>query len=291
MSDSASVEVTSPGSYILIVTNLDNGCSAEETLLVDEDIELPNAEATASNDLDCDNNSVTLDGSNSSGNGPINYEWFDEDDDLIGTNVTTIINSGGIYTLVVTNQQNGCTDETEIVVNVNNDIPVADGTSSNPINCELDITTLDGSDSSGPGDINYEWFDPSGNSLGTTVTIDVMIPGTYVLVVTDPLSGCWSQTDVEVVEDMVLPIPIGTVSGILTCSIDEVTLDGSASTGNGTLEYEWQDNTNTVIGNTAQVIVNSAGVYNLYVTDNSNGCINTIPVVVNENYGRTFGQY
>ncbi len=275
------IEVNTPGNYLLIVTNSDNGCSAQEVISIGEDIGEPMADAVALNELDCVNNSVTLDGNNSTGDN-IGFEWFDESTNQIGTNSTVIVNAGGIYTLVVTNSGNGCTAMTTVQVNANSDVPVAVGVASNNFDCLLSEATLDASASSATGPIEYEWFDPASVSIGTTAEVVVNSTGTYILVVTDQLSGCTSQMEVNITEDMQAPIADAVPSGILSCLESEVILDASGSTANGTIEYEWFNDLNTSIGNTIEVTVASSGMYQLIITDNSNGCTDQVFVMVDE---------
>ena len=279
---SATQEINAPGDYLLIVTNVDNGCDAQMLVPVGEDLGEPTAVAEALNELDCINNLVTLDGNNSSGNGAITFEWFNEAGSSIGVNPTTIVNTGGTYVLVVTNSVNGCTAETSVQVASNSDVPAAVGIASNDFDCILSEATLDGTGSSATGPIEYEWFDPADISIANAATVVVNVTGVYTLVVTDLASGCTSAMEVTISEDMTAPVADATVSGIITCLDNQVTLDGGSSIGIGTLQYEWLNELNVNVGNTPQVTVNSAGTYTLNITDEGNGCIDQTLITVEE---------
>ena len=101
--------VDEAGNYTLLVTNLINSCTAQIPVNVTRNTDVPNAFASVSGELDCNNPLVTIDGSFSGG---INlaYEWFDSDNNSISNGPTITASSPGIYTLVVINQNNNCTD-------------------------------------------------------------------------------------------------------------------------------------------------------------------------------------
>ena len=283
LSDSASVEVTSSGSYILIVTNLDNGCSAQETLLVDENIELPNAEATVSNELDCVNTEATLDGSNSTGDGTLTYQWFNSNLDLIGTDVTTIVNSAGTYSLVVTDQGNGCTASINVEVEADGDLPSPEVEVTGVVNCYNQPVTLDASNSSSSGTLEFEWFDPNSQSIGIDPVIDVSVSGTYTLVITDQSNGCSATTTANVDQNLNEPTAEAVSSGAIDCDNPTVFLDGSNSTGIGTISFEWLNSAGNTISTEEITEVGSAGTYQLIVTDTESGCTDSEFITIDEN--------
>jgi hypothetical protein len=71
----------------------------------------------------------------------------------------------------------------------------------------------------------------------------------------------------------------------LTCEMESIDLDGSASTGSVALTYNWQTADGSIIGNnnTSIVEVSSVGEYSLIVTDTNTGCSDTTSVTVATN--------
>ena len=279
---SESTTVNSAGQYTLIVTNDSNGCTASSSAMVDENAEVPIADATVSGILDCINISATLDGSGSTGNGPLEYEWLDNGGTPIDDQVSTDVVASGTYTLIITDSDNGCTSSTTVIVDQDIAAPTPDAQSSGLITCIDGTVTLSGSGSTGSGTLDYEWFDDTNTSLGDTETVDVSQPGTFILVITDSQNGCTAETTVDVDQNNDIPVPDAQVSGILTCIDLMATLDGSNSTGTGTLSYEWLDAGGSSVGVTAQVETNVAGEYTLIITDDVNGCTSETTVEVME---------
>jgi len=67
ISDEVTTLINIPDTYTLVVTNTDNSCSSVSTVIVDQNIDTPIADAGMEGVLNCNSNGVTLDGSGSSG--------------------------------------------------------------------------------------------------------------------------------------------------------------------------------------------------------------------------------
>lgn len=275
------LNVSTQGTYTLIITDDANGCTAETTVTVDQDIAEPLPDAQASGILTCTMDNVTLDGSGSSGGANLNYQWFNPANAPIGTNSTVSVATMGTYTLIVTNQDNGCTAQTTVDVNQDINLPLPDAQVSGMLTCTDLQATLDGSNSTGIGTLQYQWFDGA-TPVGSGAMIDVGNSGTYTLLITDMDNGCTAETTVDVDQNINEPIPDAQALGVLTCADQMVTLDGGASTGNGTLTYEWFDGT-TSLGTGNTVDVDAMGTYTLLVTSQANGCTAETTVDVNQN--------
>ncbi len=276
-------DIVNPGQYDLVVTNTESGCTSTASITVEQNIESPTIDAQALGLIDCIGDPVSLDGSGSTGNGTLQYEWLDANDVSVGTTASVEVNTSGTYTLIITDDGNGCTAETTIDVDENIEAPTIDAQVMGTLTCVDLNATLDGSSSSGTGTLEYEWFDANGVSVGQTAEVDASNPGEYTLIITDGENGCTAETIVEVLENVQDPTPEATVNEDLSCDVTEVTLDGSGSTANGTLNYEWQDENGTVVGNTVDLSVNTGGEYTLIITDAENGCTANTTVEVMEN--------
>ncbi|KAA3636870.1 MAG: BspA family leucine-rich repeat surface protein, partial [Bacteroidetes bacterium] len=68
--------VTEPGIYTVTITDLGNGCTNETSVTITENITPPTPDISApATHLDCNNPSILLDASGSTGQGTLSYEW------------------------------------------------------------------------------------------------------------------------------------------------------------------------------------------------------------------------
>lgn len=281
ISDSVDIDVSDPGIYTLIVTDIDNGCTDQMDVEVFQDIEAPSAVADVSGLITCTSTTVTLDGGGSSGSGTINYNWLDSVGSSVGNGATLDVGTAGTYTLVVTNESNGCTDETSLEVEEDSNFPSADAVADGILTCADGTVQIDGSNSSSNGTTSFNWLDSGGNSMGSDPTLDVTVPDTYTLIITDEDNGCTAQTSVQVDQDIAAPVSDAGQGTTLTCGVTSVSLDGSASSSGNNISYLWQNAGGVPVGNTVMVDVSQTGIYTLIVTNDDNGCTasSTVEVV------------
>ncbi|MEM6964338.1 MAG: gliding motility-associated C-terminal domain-containing protein [Bacteroidota bacterium] len=273
--------VADPDTYTLIVTDNANGCSQSATVFVTQDIALPVADAGQGSTLSCTTNAVTLDGSNSS-QGNFSYQWFNANNTNVGTGISIEVASADTYTLVVTNLDNGCTATDEVEILQDNNVPTVTAISDGNLTCTNLEVLLDGTGSSTGQNIQYEWLDDQSNLLGNDLTVNISLSGIYTLVVSDAISGCSSSINVVVNENTTLPTVNIATPSVLTCTVDEVTLDGSNSSSGGNFEYEWLNDNQDSVGVGSIINVGSTGFYTLVVTDTDNGCTNFAAVEVTQ---------
>jgi len=79
--------VASADTYFIVVTNLDNGCTAIDSVLIEQDTDVPMVSASSDGDITCTNMLVTLDGTGSSTGMDITYEWFDGQNVSLGNDL------------------------------------------------------------------------------------------------------------------------------------------------------------------------------------------------------------
>ena len=280
ISDQQTTDVSNPGIYTLFVTDLDNGCSSSASVEITEDVLAPNADAGQNSLLNCIIDEVLLDGGNSSGGSNLSYEWQNSSMDIIGTEDSVIVSETDVYILILTNLDNGCTASDMVEVDADYDAPISNAGPEGLLTCNETEVILDGSASAGSDTLTFEWFDENNNSIGNDTTLNVNIPGNYILVVTDQNNGCTESSNVIVNEDVSSPSADAGENTSLTCDITEVTLTGSGSGNPGGVSFEWQDTSGNVIGMNASILVDETGIYTLIVTDNDNGCTATSLVEV-----------
>jgi len=189
----------------------------------------------------CQGNSITID----AGNSGYNYQWS------TGANTQQItVNTGGTYSVTVTNPANNCssTDAINIQVIPTPTVDLGNDTSI----CQGSSLTLDAGN---PG-YNYQW-----STGATTQQITVSSAGTYSVTVTYPSSACSGSDEITI---QVIPTPtvdLGNDTSI--CQGSSLTLDA----GNPGYDYQWSTGATT-----QQITVSSAGTYSVTVTTPSSNC-------------------
>ncbi|MDX1912290.1 MAG: choice-of-anchor L domain-containing protein [Saprospiraceae bacterium] len=294
-SDPLAVVVNQPGDYTLLVTDNVNGCTHSATVNVPQDIADPTAEAGANGLLTCAITSISLDGTGSSANGNFFYQWTTTNGNiLVGANsLTPMVIAGGTYTLIVTNNDNGCSASDQVIVNTDTQAPLVAIASPGVIGCTQPSVVLNGSGSTGGPNIQYEWITADGNILsgGSSNTATVNSAGQYILNVLNTSNGCSASQSVQVSDNIVLPLAEAGPGFTLTCNVTQTALQGSGSTGN-IYSYAWTtQNGNIVSGaNTLQPVVNEPGAYSLLVTNTTTGCTQTdnVEIIVETNVPTDF---
>ncbi len=163
-----------------------------------------------------------------------------------------------------------------------NEIPVASVNQPAPLSCVVSQTTLSGT-SSIPGS-TFSWVATGGGSISgnpNQANVQATAAGTYTLTVT--ANGCSSTAQVQVT-DISTNVVAGIISSpgeLLDCTIDEITLTGTA-TGTGNPTFAWFLNSN-LVGTGSQYIADAGGVYQVVVTDPASGCTATESITIDDN--------
>ena len=280
--------VNQGGSYTLVVTNNDNGCTSSVTVNVNDNQDSPLANAGPPLELNCNQPTLQLQGSGSSGPN-FTTQWTANPGFIVsGANTfSPTINEAGTYTLVVTNTANGCTTEDLVTITSNFDTPTAIIAPPATINCYSPEIDLDAGGSTQGGNIGFNWTTTNGNivSGATTPNPTVNQPGTYNLVVTNTDSGCTATSSVTVTANLTPPAAVANAPGIITCTNPTLVINGNGSSTGNNFTYEWTTNNGEIISGetTLNPVVGMAGTYTLLVTNLVNGCTNTASVNVTAN--------
>lgn len=279
-----SPSVILPGTYVLAVTDIGNSCITRDTVVVDENVEIPAANAGQDQILNCQTTSTTLDGSFSDVGPTIVYLWTGAGINASNQNdETPPVDQPGTYQLLLTDTANGCTSTDEVVVMQDNAVPTAAAGQDMLITCANTTQTLDGSGSSVGALFDYVWEGPGINSSNFNLqnpTVD--ITGTYTVTVVNVQNFCTATDVVFVAENTTPPLTAGGPDQTLTCAVTTVQLDASLSAGGPNISFAWAG-PGLVSGNTSSTpTVNAPGVYLLTVTDAINGCTNVDAVNVGE---------
>jgi len=278
--------IGSPGTYALLVTDLGNGCTATDQLIIGNDVAVPSAQIAPPQTLTCSLTSTPLNGAASSAGANFTFLWSTLDGNFVGppNSLQPIVDAPGTYTLLITNVLNGCTQTASVVVPENVVLPVAEAGPAVLLTCNNPALALNASGTSVGPNFQYLWTTANGkiDNGHTGLTPTVSLSGTYVLLVTNNSNGCTATDNVQVSSDMQLPVLSSAPPGLITCMVKNVTLQATATNAGNAPLYQWNTlNGNIVSGqSTLSPTVNSVGVYTLLVTNTTNGCTSTITVTV-----------
>ncbi len=187
-----SYQVGQAGAYTLEVFDQLTSCVSTVSATVDSDFNYPVANAGSPRHLDCRNKLDLLDATGSSQGTQLSYAWSTSLGNIVqGSGTTTpAINAPGTYNLVVTNNQNGCTSNASVQVTQNIQQPNANAGQDQTLNCVISLVTLDASASVASQPL-YRWVVAgTADTVAITPTLDLNVPGNYVLWVIDNLNGC-----------------------------------------------------------------------------------------------------
>ncbi len=222
----------------------------------------------------CQGSSAVLNANTGTG---FSYQWLRNGLLLSGQTASSlVVNQAGSYRVVVTNAS-GCRDSSAVTVVTENALPNTTVTPAGPTTfCQGGAVVLNGVSSP---DRSYRWlFNGSAVSGNLTPTLTANASGTYRLIVTNAVTGCFDTS--AAVSVTVNPIPAAQISpvGSLTrCVGDSVTLNATTGTG---FNYVWLLNGSVLIGSTqASLRVGAAGSYRVLITNSATGCFDTSAAV------------
>lgn len=276
----------SAGDYTVVITDSDApATSIMMTYTIDGDLTPPAVSVGGGGSIDCNNTTLTLDGTGSDVGMNFSYLWTTTDGNIVSGNTTLMpqVDAVGTYKLMVTNDLNGCSASAEVEVTGDVTMPTADAGMDIALDCSALLTTLDGSGSDTGPTLVMLWSTLDGNIVSGTNTAMPQIdaPGTYTITVTNTTNGCAAEDDV-VVSAANLPTASAGENMVLDCDNPILSLDGSMSTMGDEVGYTWTTLDGNIVANetTTTPDVDAPGTYEILVTDISTGCTATASVIV-----------
>ncbi|WP_292484919.1 PKD domain-containing protein, partial [Methanohalobium sp.] len=280
----------SPGNYTIEVFG-SNSCGVGDTAYFDVEVmsEPADIDSIAGPDTVC------------AGSRSLIYEAFPDlpEADSIEWSVPTgfhIVSGYGTETIEVDIDSSGASSGYVIAWGVNasgaggadslyvivNSIPEIDNISiSDQLDCSKDSVLMVGSGDPDPSDAQYTWT--GGGKTVKNDSIYASASGDYTLTIN--ANGCVTDTTVTLTEDTQKPSVNIETPDTLTCNKTSVTLEATSDADDNT-EYVWTayNGANIVSGDsTATPTVDSAGTYEVTVTDLENSCTRVASVEVEDN--------
>lgn len=274
--------VDAPGIYQMEVVDLQNNCSATASVFIGAQLQPPLAIAAAPDSISCSMPQVMLSGAGSSSGANFSYSWTGPNVVAGDQSLNPSVAQSGVYTLMVLDNDSGCTSTASVTVLSNNISPIALAAAPIMLDCAHPQVPIDGAGSSNGNGIGYLWTGPGIFSGVNTLQAIVNQPGIYSLTVLNLDNGCSATAMVTVMEDKTLPIAMAAAPTILDCTHPQVQVYGTGSTVGAGLSYTWTGPGILNGGNSLQATVQQAGIYSLMVLNSINGCSATASVTVLE---------
>ncbi len=274
--------VDAVGTYTLTVTDPANGCTATDVALVTLNTTAPNADAGPDKVLTCAVTQINLSGSSTTPGAT--FSWVAS----LGGNIvsgastaTPLVDAAGTYTVTVTDPANGCTATDVALVTLSTTKPSLSCT-GDELTCDslLASATVTSTPSTG---VTYFWYGSPVSGQGTA-NARFNSAGTKRVVVTITATGCSDSCDAVITTNTNNTHADAGPDKILTCTVTQVTLDGSSTTPGALFSWVASGGGNIVSGaSTATPTVDAAGTYTLTVTNPANGCTISDVALVTQN--------
>ena len=285
--NTSEIEVDAAGTYVLLITNLDNMCSETFSVDIAANMEVPDVSLGMSNILDCENLTSTLTVDFPTDNPNLIFEWTSIDGTIDGdpSSPEIVATAEGSYTVLVTDTQSNCETNLSVIIASNIEIPELDFIAPAVITCDNTQSVIN--TQTGLNGLLYEWSSTDGTILSAVNGEDVVVgsAGIYNLIVTNPANNCTNMIQVEVLEDIDLPTVEIEPALEQNCLVEEQSLSGDGSSMGDEFTYAWSTSMGSIVSgdNTLNPLITGSGFYILEITNNENNCVQTDSVLVTEN--------
>ena len=290
--------IQSAGTYILEVINSANGCVSFDTTMISQDGIPPQVTIQTQSIeffITCTNPEVTANIAYEPADPNYTVEWMVTSPtgnfvSISADSLTIVVDQPGVYTVRVTNPENGCVGENEVVVELDDSFPnaVLSASPGSELNCTTATVSINGSGSSVGPEFDYQWNVLQGGPINilSTLQATAAAAGIYELVVTDTSNGCSIRDTIEITENRALPTVTIAPPQALSCLLTEVLLNANGSSTGSGFTATWNGLDGGVViptGNPLQVNVTSPGQYELVIVNGANGCEARATVIVPNN--------
>ncbi len=280
--------ISQPDIYILTVTNLDNGCAASDSVEMLQNTETPVVFAGFDTTLNCTVTNIRFNPQVIGNN--LRYQWITPDGNIAsGADApNAIADAPGAYILQVTNAVSGCIERDTIQVGENIFPPTAAIANAEnlSLNCINNIVTLDASISLSQtgAPLTFQWRAAgSGQLIGnlSQPVVQTTTGGTFEIQVTDTRNGCTDLETLNISADFKKPELLIASPEPLTCTRIETTIDATRSSTIGGFTAQWAAPDGSILSDTDLLVTATlSGNYKLVLTNQGNGCSDSVGVLV-----------
>jgi hypothetical protein len=282
-------QVDQPGLYQLTITDTVNHCINTLSVPVQIDTEAPVVSMATPAILNCDNTEITLSAAVSNQNVNYSYTWSTVDGNLVSSTDTPnpVVDAPGFYFIEVTNLENGCSIRDSL--NTQQDIQTPDIfiDPADTLNCSTPVISLSANITNAGNNYTINWNTIDGliQNGEESLQPEIAAPGTYALSIVNTENGCSHAATIIVEQDEDLPTASVATPALLTCAVNQITLDATASSQGPSYTYLWTTSQGNIVSgnNSLQPAIDMPGTYELLITNTDNACENLVTVVVDEN--------
>lgn len=225
------VNITDPGIYqlsILLPIGAGKSCSDSAVVTVTANTISPIARAGSDTVLTCLTPFVTLDASASEPLGMLEFLW-NGPSGLFSNQSTPVTDEPGLYSVIVSRMDNGCTDTAFQQVAQDTVTPTI-AVEASDISCLMPLSSLQGSVSPQPTDVL--WSGPNGFLSHSTDT-STSAAGVYIFTATLD-NGCSTNDSVVVIADTLSP-DLSVSASKITCAVAEASLTATIHPPTGSI--------------------------------------------------------
>jgi hypothetical protein len=261
----ASPRVIVSGTYLVTII-ADNGCTKFDSVIVAEDLAIPEVIIQDTILMPCDSTEILL---SVASDKPIQrWSWIFPDGSF-SNRATTFSKGMGRYSIQIAGE-NGCLSESKFFeLKISDQFP--------EYTLQLDTITCIKPEAnlkvwSNVPNLEYSWHFPDGSVLlGPSILTN--LPGGYILKLTDSLK-CKASVSFDVLIDTIRPNIEILKNGMLQCSEKLVTLDASASSSGAAYFPTWSTNNGNILGspNSYTINLDRKGQYIFSLLNTQNGC-------------------
>jgi gliding motility-associated-like protein len=293
--DGRVIRVNRPGWYYLLVTDEQNGCEAIDSVQILAEDGLPQLDIAEPLPLTCARLQVTLQSSHNITHSQVGYQWSTIQGQISGSsNGSAIIAlASAWYYLVFTDSLTGCVVSDSVFVGQETDFPSLSVLAPDELSCQNTQVTLTVLPEQNAGDFVFLWSTSDGSISGNPDLDEITVTqaGTYQVIVRSLQNGCADTVYALVTADTLRPMADAGPDRLGPCGQLNIWLDGSSSSGPGTLAYSWftPDGNIDSASDSAFVLVTSTGTYILRVVSDRNGCTDSDTVELRQQAVGTIG--
>ena len=286
LSTEESYLATQIGTVVLEATSQSNGCVSTASIDIIENKVAPDASIAPPAELNCLILDTDLVSTISNFSTEATYLWTDNMGQSLGQGAELNVDTKGIYTLEITNVDNGCTATffTEVTQDIELPSAVISNTESR-IDCYQTSIDIDANMSSGNAPLSYVWTNDDQEIISTDAAFALSQGGAIMLLVTNTGNGCTANASIQITEDTQAPVISFNPVDQLTCMENEVDVESIVTGNNNSFVYTWSGpSANSIVSaaDTESVTVDAVGEYTLLVQDQINGCQSTAIIQVEE---------
>jgi gliding motility-associated-like protein len=267
--------VNQPGAYLLTVTDEENGCTAIDQVQIGQDIVPPAVIIASPGVLTCTQTEVAINAMASDAGPNFTPQWATSNGNILSgvQALSPLVNQPGLYSLTISNSENGCVATSSVQVTQDIVPPAVDAGDGFTLPCFEDIAYLQGSASAATGNLGLQWSTTNGQLvLGqNTLSPAISSGGTYLLFVVNQVNGCTASDEVLILENF--PANPQYAPEQPLCYEDKGLIEILGVSG-GTPPYVYSVNGGATFQSSPLFVNLNAGLYSIVVQD-ALGCETT----------------